>query len=77
MGSHPIPLKDLHLLVHISFADLRLARELERELLHSTLLLKLAHVASAYQSGVTPTTTAWDASTETFSDDLKFAVEKI
>jgi hypothetical protein len=37
----------------------------------------MALVASAYQSGVTPITTAWGARTETFSDDLKFAVPKI
>jgi hypothetical protein len=41
------------------------------------LLLKLALVAYAYQSGVTSTTTTWGARTETFSEDLKFAVPKI
>jgi hypothetical protein len=37
----------------------------------------LALVASAYISGDTPTTTASGATTEAFSDDLKFAVKKI
>jgi hypothetical protein len=37
----------------------------------------LALVASAYNSGVTPTTTEWGARKEAFSDDLKFAVPKI
>ena len=38
-ATQPIPLHDLHSLVHKSFADLRLTSALERELLHSTLLL--------------------------------------
>jgi hypothetical protein len=37
----------------------------------------LVLVASAYHSGVTQTTNAWGATTEIFSDDLKFAVQKI
>jgi hypothetical protein len=37
----------------------------------------LALVASAYNSGDTPTTNASGAKTEAFSDDLKFAVTKI
>jgi hypothetical protein len=37
----------------------------------------LALVASAFNSGDTPTTTASSAMTEAFSDDLKFAVPKI
>jgi hypothetical protein len=37
----------------------------------------LALVASAYNSGETPTTTASGARTEAFSEDLKFAVLKI
>jgi hypothetical protein len=37
----------------------------------------LALVASAYDSGDTTTSTASGAKTETFSDDLQFAVTKI
>jgi hypothetical protein len=37
----------------------------------------LALVASAYDSGDTPTSTASGAKTEAFSDDLKLAVTKI
>jgi UDP-N-acetylglucosamine 2-epimerase len=73
----PIPVYDIHSLVQKSFADLSPSSALKRELLHNTLLLLLVLVASAYQSGVIPTTTAWGARTETFSDDLKFAVPKI
>jgi hypothetical protein len=37
----------------------------------------LALVASAYDSGDNPTSTASGAKTEAFSDDLQFAVTKI
>jgi hypothetical protein len=76
-ATQPVPLHDLHSLEHKSFADFSLPSALEKELLHNTLLLWFALGASAYHSGVTPTTTAWGARTETFSDDLKFAVAKI
>jgi hypothetical protein len=38
-ATHPIPMHNLHSLVHKLFADLSLANALEKELLHRTLLL--------------------------------------
>ncbi len=50
---------------------------LERELRHNTSYLQFALVASAYNSGDNPTTTALGATMEAFSDDLKFKAPKI
>jgi hypothetical protein len=54
-----------------------LTSALQRELLHNTSFLLSALVPCCYQRGVTLNNTAWGATTETFSDDFKFAIPKI